>query len=90
MLEMQKQAIRDKVNSCYGYNAISRIQLTQTAPTGFAEGQAEFDPAPKPTDRSPDPATRQAARDIAAEIGDKDLRNALEALAAHVLSRPKR
>ena len=43
LLEMQLPTIRDRVNACYGYNAISRITLTQTAPTGFAEGQASFD-----------------------------------------------
>ena len=47
MLEMQKDAIRARVNSCYGYNAISRVRITQTAPTGFAEGQAVFTAAPK-------------------------------------------
>ena len=36
MLEMQKVQLREKVNSVYGYNAISRILITQTAPTGFA------------------------------------------------------
>ena len=90
MLEMQKEAIRDKVNTCYGYSAIARIQLTQTAPIGFAEGQAAFDPAPKRTEPAPDPATEAAARDIAADVADPDLRLALQALATHVLSRSKR
>jgi len=31
MLEMQKEQIREKVNACYGYAAISRIRITQTA-----------------------------------------------------------
>ena len=48
MVQMQLPKLRERVNACYGYNAISRILLTQTAPTGFAEGQAEFAPAPKP------------------------------------------
>ena len=41
---MQKDRLRERVNAVYGYNAISRIHLTQTAPTGFAEGQAKFAP----------------------------------------------
>lgn len=47
MVEMQKERLRERVNAVYGYAAISRILLTQTAATGFAEGQAEFTPAPK-------------------------------------------
>ncbi|MGB3278029.1 MAG: DUF721 domain-containing protein, partial [Pseudorhodobacter sp.] len=42
MVQMQLPAIKEKVNACYGYAAISRITITQTAPSGFAEGQAEF------------------------------------------------
>jgi hypothetical protein len=29
MLEMQLPQLREKVNACYGYNAISRIRITQ-------------------------------------------------------------
>ena len=47
MLEMQKEQIREKVNACYGYRAISRVRITQTAPTGFADGRVAFSPAPK-------------------------------------------
>ena len=34
-LEMLKYQIKEKVNAAYGYNAISRIKITQTAETGF-------------------------------------------------------
>ena len=30
VLQMQLPAIREKVNACYGFNAISRIHITQT------------------------------------------------------------
>ncbi|MEX0338241.1 MAG: DUF721 domain-containing protein, partial [Arenibacterium sp.] len=53
MMEMQKENLRTRVNAAYGYNAIARIHITQTAPTGFAEGQAAFAPA-KPA-KKPDP-----------------------------------
>lgn len=88
MIEMQKETIRAKVNAIYGYNAISRIVLTQTAPIGFAEGQAEFVPAPK---KEPvrDPAVRAAAQETAAPIHDPGLRAALEALAENILNRRK-
>ncbi|WP_324753022.1 DUF721 domain-containing protein [Roseovarius sp. Pro17] len=91
MLEMQKETLRAKVNGVYGYNAISRITITQTAPTGFADGQVSFQHrAPKPVPRAPDPATVAEARRIAAPIADAGLRAALEALAQNVLSRAKR
>lgn len=88
MIEMQKDMIRTKVNAIYGYNAISRILLTQTAPIGFAEGQAEFAPAPKAL-KPIDPAIKQAAAETAAPIHDPGLRAALEALAENVLNRRK-
>ncbi|KFE34728.1 hypothetical protein DW2_11001 [Thioclava atlantica] len=87
MLQMQLPQIRDKVNACYGYNAISRIALTQTAPTGFAEGQAQFTPAPKPAPRAPDPDVLAKAKATVADCADGDLRAALEQLAQNVLSR---
>lgn len=95
MLEMQKEALRERVNAVYGYNAIARLRITQTAATGFAEGQAAFAPRPEtrsetPTGPDPGPETRRAAADLAAPVGDSALRAALEALGRNVLSRPKR
>lgn len=90
MLEMQKEALREKVNATYGYAAISRIRLTQTAPTGFAEGQAEFVRKRAPGPVAPDPETRARAQATAAGVHNDDLRHALEALAQNVLSRQKR
>ena len=88
MLEMQKETLRERVNACYGYAAISRIRITQTAATGFAEGRAAFDPAPR---QYPDqaPVTPEVAR-AAAEVQDTALRDALERLGANVLSHSKR
>src|SRR6056297_3834642 len=88
MLEMQKEMLRERINAVYGYNAISRIRLTQTSPTGFAEGQADFthrEPARAPG--PPSPAVAKRARDIAAPVADDDLRAALERLARNVLTR---
>ena len=87
MLEMQKESLRTKVNAIYGYNAISRVRITQTAPTGFAEGQAEFTPKPKQIRADPAPEIAQAAKDTAAGVGDENLRRALEDLARNVLSK---
>ena len=90
MLEMQKEKLRDKVNAIYGYNAISRIRITQTAPTGFAEGQVDFDHRPeKPKPSAPNKVTCEKASELTAAIGDTSLRSALEALGQNVLSKPK-
>ena len=88
MLEMQKETLRERINAVYGYNAISRIRLTQTSPMGFAEGQADFahrkaTAAPC----APPPDLVEKARDIAAPVSDDDLRAALERLARNVLTR---
>ncbi|MCB2093125.1 MAG: DUF721 domain-containing protein [Rhodobacteraceae bacterium] len=87
ILQMQIPAIRERVNACYGYNAISRISVTQTAPTGFAEGQVAFAPAPM-TSPPRDPAIARAATALSDGVHDADLRSALAALAEKVLSRP--
>ncbi len=76
------------MNACYGYNAISRITLTQTAPTGFAEGQAEFAPAPKPA-LVPDPAIAATAATVAEGVRDDGLRRALEQITRNFLTRQK-
>jgi len=82
--------IIEKVNACYGYAAISRIHITQTAPLGFAEGQVAFRPAEPEKPPRPDSSIRKAAGKAVAGIADGDLRRALEALGANVLSREKR
>ncbi len=84
MLEMQKDMLRDRVNACYGYAAIQKIRITQTAATGFAEGRASFDAAPK-TPPKPVPIQPQAV-EAADGVADTDLRAALERLGSNVLS----
>lgn len=89
MLEMQKDQIRERVNAAYGYNAISRVRITQTAPTGFAEGQAEFAPKPPKPPDAPDPQILAKASRAANGVGNEDLRAALERLGRNVLSRTR-
>ena len=88
MVQMSLPALKDRVNAVYGYSAVARISLTQTAATGFAEGQAQFqaDTAiPKPID----PETIAQAAATAAPVRDAALRTALEALAQNILTRRK-
>lgn len=89
MLQMQLPALREKVNACYGYNAIARITLTQTAPMGFAEGQAEFTPAKAAAKPAIAPEIQQDAAATAAGVHDDSLRTALERLACNVLTKAK-
>lgn len=90
MVEMRKDQLRERVNGVYGYSAIARIHLTQTASTGFAEGQAQFvhaAKAPAVADPAADPEIASKATETAAEIKDDSLRAALELLARNVLTR---
>ncbi|WP_296762767.1 DciA family protein [Sediminimonas sp.] len=90
MLEMQKEKLRERVNAVYGYNAISRVRITQTAPSGFHEGRASFDHAPRRAGHATpphDPQTAARAATLAGDVGDDNLRQALETLARNVLSR---
>jgi hypothetical protein len=82
MIEMQKERLREKVNACYGYNAISRIRITQTARSGFAEAQASF----SPKQVEPPPEIAAAAHSTVDGVSDDALRSALEALGCNVLS----
>lgn len=90
MLEMQKEQLRDKVNAVYGYNAISRVRITQTAPTGFAEGQASFDHRPKQAKPTTAPEIVAEADKVTRAVHDGELRAALERLGRNVLSKHKR
>ena len=91
MLEMEKEKLRERVNAVYGYNAISRIRITQTAPTGFAEGQVAFAPATKEqAPRQPDAHARKDAAAQVSPVKDDGLRAALELLGANIISKSNR
>jgi hypothetical protein len=88
MLQAEEPRLRERVNACYGYAAISRIRFTQTAPTGFAEGRVSFaGPQARPAPAAPAPGTVRAAAETVEGVDDTELRSALEALARNVLSR---
>ncbi|MFW8593672.1 DUF721 domain-containing protein [Cribrihabitans neustonicus] len=90
MLEMQKERLRERVNAVYGFNAISKVLITQTAPTGFAEGRVEFQYAPKvQSPLQPDPQDAAEASQAAAGVANDDLRAALERLGRNVLTKQK-
>ena len=74
MLEMQKDKIRGRVNACYGYGAIEKIRITQTAATGFGAPDA----TPDCKDIGSARPVSNKAREAASEIRDEGLRKALE------------
>lgn len=89
MVQMQLPQIKERVNATYGYAAISRIHVTQTAPTGFSEGQASFEPAP-PKKRSLAPEEKAEVQITVSSVADQGLRAALATLGENILTKPKK
>ena len=88
LIEMELPRIREKVNACYGFNAVSKVLLTQTSPTGFAEGQAQFAPAPSSKAvKLPTPEQLTHAETIAQGFTDPGLAAAMRQLTLNNLSR---
>jgi hypothetical protein len=90
LVQMKLGEILERINAVYGYRAIARIRVTQTAPTGFAQGQVDFVHRPKAAQPKPDPAAEARAREVTQDVGDDSLRAALERLAANVISKQGR
>lgn len=86
ILEMSREAIITRVNACYGYSAIKDVQVTQTAPTGFAEGQVAFASIKPKAKLAPDPARLKKATEGLGQITDPVLRDALRKLAGNIVS----
>jgi len=87
MLQMQLPQIISRVNSCYGYSAISRIHITQTSPTGFADPAAAFAPKPAKPEITPQQRTQLDTR--VSNVADDGLRQALASLGENILTKPK-
>lgn len=86
MLQADLPKLKERVNACYGYAAISHIRLTQTSETGFAEAQAAFaQSAERP---APDPEKAARIKGETARVGDPELRSALAALGHNILTKP--
>ena len=86
LIQAELPKLKDRVNACYGYAAISRIQLTQTAPVGFSEGKVDFDHRPQQSrPDQPDPEAVKEASRMANGIKNEGLRNALSQMGSHIL-----
>ncbi len=86
VLEMQKDRILERVNAAYGYRAVAHVHITQTAPSGFADGRVAFRPAPSDPAPAPDPARLARALTGVDDIADPGLKDALALLARNVLT----
>ena len=86
VLDMQKEHILERVNATYGYRAIAHVHITQTAPTGFAEGRVAFRAAPPKPPAEPDPKRLALALGHVEGIEDQGLKDALARLARNVLT----
>ena len=84
-LEMEKERIRERVNACYGYAAIANLRIRQAGPEAFA---AEATLAPTPSRGTPEDL-RAVAEPLAEGVSNTELRLALAALAANVLSKSR-
>ena len=85
-LQMMLPELKHKVNACYGYNAISRIRITQTGEYGFGEQASDFEHKPKESKT----LTPKQAADLTASIApvaDDRLRAALEKLGKNILNK---
>lgn len=91
LVQMQLPQLKERVNACYGYAAIARIQVTQTSAQGFAEAQTAFTAAPNIAAASPQTLAkaRQVVDTLTDGVGDSSLKSALERLAENVLTRQK-
>jgi hypothetical protein len=89
LVQMELPKLKERVNAAYGYAAIARVVVTQTAAQGFAEPQARFE---GPNIAPPSAAALARAQAVVGSltegVGDNDLRAALDRLATNVLTRP--
>lgn len=82
LVQMELPRIRERVNAVYGFNAIARITVTQTAAQGFAEGQAQFlHRPPPPVEATPSPDALKQAETLASRFTDPGLAASIRRLA---------
>lgn len=85
-IQMQIPRIKERVNACYGYNAVSDIHITQTSQTGFAEAQTAFShDIPEPERKLSTAQTSQLESQISS-VGDEKLRALLGQLGRKIMT----
>ena len=87
-VEMMKTQIRDKVNAAYGYNAVTRINITQTAEKGFEFTKLGISSEGQDSDPNSSIIRKKVKTSQQVEsVQDKDLREALADLEEKVLTK---
>ena len=89
ILEMQKERIRERANACYGYNAISKVTITQTSAAGFSDGQVAFKHKDSPVPQISAQISGEA-REMVDTVDNDNLKQALERLGQNIISKSKR
>lgn len=84
-LQMLLPTLKDKVNACYGYNAISRIRITQVSEHALAELGPKFEHESAKPEKPLSTQHVEALKSSLEPIGDAGLRRALENLGNNVL-----
>lgn len=84
-LQMQLPRIKERVNACYGYSAISEIRITQTASVGFAEPAEAFEFDTVMPEKTIEPRKVEQQKSQISQVADTDLRDLLEKLGKNVL-----
>ena len=89
-LEMLKHQIKEKVNAAYGYSAIARIKITQTAETGFefAKLRGNIEEQDSNTNLTVVRNNVKASEQVEG-VENKELRQALAELEEKVLTKSK-
>ncbi len=82
ILQTMLNEIREKVNSVYGYSAISKVRITQT---GTFEGFNSEVIRKNIKDEIIDPKVLESSEEISSPISNEDLRKALQELGKNVL-----
>ncbi len=85
LVAAESERIRQRVNASYGYDAVARVRITQSAALGISAAPAPLAPSPRTAPEPPDPALAERAAALVSGIADPELRRHLEALAAGIL-----
>ena len=87
-VEMQKHQIKEKVNAAYGYNAVARIKITQTAETGFEFAKVSGNTEEQDTNKNLTVVRNNLkASELVEGVENKELREALAELEKKVLTK---
>ena len=83
IVQAQSKQIIDRVNEVYGYNAISRVRITQTDPNELIEENLKD----KKEHIEPSDIDKMKAKEEVNEVKDEILKTSLQSLGANILAK---